>query len=114
MAGIDEQQAAGRRGAVGFDACGGAINRVAPTATAFVHRRALCSAQYSVPFEVGDGPAVIAAGQTWLDGWYSSMRPYGSGEAYQNYIDPALADWATAYYGANLPPPPAHQAGLGS
>jgi hypothetical protein len=102
VAGVDQRQAAGGRGAVAFDALGGAVNRVAPDATAFVHRGALCSVQYSVPFGVGDPAAVISSGQAWLDGWYTSLRPYVSGAAYQNYIDPALVNWADAYYGANL------------
>jgi FAD/FMN-containing dehydrogenase len=103
LAGLDGRRGDGGAGAVGFDAYGGAINRVAPDATAFVHRSALASAQYSVPFTPGTAPSVLAAGQTWLDGWYASMQPYVSPAAYQNYIDPSLADWAQAYYGSNLP-----------
>jgi hypothetical protein len=103
VAGIDSRRSQGAKGAVGFDAYGGAINRVAPSATAFVHRNALASAQYSVPFTPSDTSATLASGQQWLSQWYGTLRPYVSGQAYQNYIDPQLANWADAYYSANLP-----------
>ena len=35
--------------------------------------------------------------------FYVSLRPYMSGGAYVNYCDLDLADYATAYWGANLP-----------
>jgi hypothetical protein len=81
-------------GSVALTALGGAVNRVAPTATAFVHRRSRFLAQY---IETPGG----ATG--WLDGLHTAMRRYASGGAYQNYTDPQLTDWRTAYYGANAP-----------
>ena len=63
----------------------------------------MASVQYNVPFTPGTPPAELAASQAWLDSWYGSLQPYMDGQAYQNYIDPALRDWAHAYYGANLP-----------
>ena len=79
-------------GALLCDAYGGAINRVAPTATAFVHREQLFCIQY-----YGSGSTAAWINQAW-----SKMRPYVSGQAYQNYIDPSLKSWRTAYYGRNL------------
>ena len=38
--------------------------------------------------------------QAWRQSFWQSMRPYASGQAYQNYIDPALTNWRQAYYGA--------------
>jgi hypothetical protein len=31
----------------------------------------------------------------------TTMAPWSNGEAYQNYLDPDLEDWQSAYYGAN-------------
>ncbi len=102
VAGIDQRRQEGGMGAVGYDSYGGAVNRVAAADTAFVHRDAIASAQYNVSFTPGTSVASLAQAQTWLDGWYATLRPYVSGYAYQNYIDPRLADWAHAYYGTNL------------
>ena len=101
--GVERRQAQGAMGGVLFDSWGGAINRVAPSETAFVHRRAVASAQYiaMLPPTVGNG--AVRSARAWLDGWYQALRPYASGEAYQNYIDPTLPNWAHAYYGENLP-----------
>jgi FAD/FMN-containing dehydrogenase len=89
-------------GGIGFDAAGGAINRVPANATAFVHRNALFSAQYTANWSAGDPASVVSANHTWLNNLWQSVRPYASGSVYQNYIDPDLPNWQQAYYGSNL------------
>ena len=83
-------------GALLVDAYGGALNRVAPAATAFAHRHVLASIQY---FAAGDA----ASARSWIDASRAALAPATSGAAYVNYIDPHLANWQVAYYGRNLP-----------
>jgi FAD/FMN-containing dehydrogenase len=89
-------------GGIGMDSYGGALNSVAADATAFVHRNSLFSIQYTASWNAGDSADVVAANRTWLSQTWQAMRPYVSGEAYQNYIDPDLPNWQQAYYGSNL------------
>jgi len=106
LAGVEKFQRAGgapgASGGIAFDALGGAVNRVAPGATAFVHRNALFQAQYTTTWPLGSAAAAVARQHAWQQSFWQSMRPYASGQAYQNYIDPALANWRQAYYGANF------------
>ncbi len=88
--------------AVIMDLMGGAIARVAPDATAFVHRNALFSAQYYIQGAVGATDAEVATARGIVTGMRTAMSAFSSGECYQNYLDPDLADWQTAYYGANF------------
>ncbi len=88
---IERRQGQSGSGAILFDSYGGAINRKPPTATAFVHRNDLACIQY----------LSYNGGNAWLQATYASMRGHVSGMAYQNYIDPQLTSWRSAYYGKN-------------
>jgi len=105
LSGVESLQrvngAPGGAGGIALDALGGAVNRIAPGATAFVHRDALFQAQYTTTWPVGSASAGVARQHAWQQSFWQSMRPYVSGQAYQNYIDPALTNWRQAYYGAN-------------
>jgi FAD/FMN-containing dehydrogenase len=95
--------AQGGGGSIAFDALGGAVNRVHPAATAFVHRDALFLAQYYTSWQWPGTSSGVANQHRWLRSYYNSLHPHASGQAYQNYIDPDLTGWQHAYYGANYP-----------
>ncbi|HKJ35550.1 MAG TPA: FAD-binding oxidoreductase [Solirubrobacterales bacterium] len=80
-----------------LDAYGGAINEVAPDATAFVHRDQLFSIQYFTEFTPGNRRTATA----WVQDSRRTMRPDVSGQSYQNYIDARQKRWKRAYYGQN-------------
>ncbi|MFI1400148.1 FAD-binding oxidoreductase [Streptomyces sp. NPDC020681] len=88
--------AQGGGGSLVLTALGGAINRVDPLATAFVHRRSRMLAQYIAAWRPDTSGAPQRA---WLKDAHASMRRHASGAAYQNYVDPTLTDWRRAYYG---------------
>jgi len=74
-----------------------AINHVAPEASAFVHRSSL----YSIQMVAYWGNSKDAAASTnYIQRYWNAVRPYTTGEAYQNYIDRDVA--LRAYYGSNL------------
>jgi FAD/FMN-containing dehydrogenase len=101
---IDARQAGALlgRGSILMDPYGGAISRVPATATAFVHRDQLFSLQYVADLGPHPTGSRVAANTGWLDQLHAAMRPWVSGQSYQNYIDPGLAGWQAAYYGSNL------------
>jgi hypothetical protein len=78
-----------------LDAYGGAIGQVAPTATAFVHRKVRFSTQILSYAPLATARAQVSAARR-------RIAPFGNGQAYQNYSDPDLARPLQAYYGANL------------
>jgi FAD/FMN-containing dehydrogenase len=85
--------------AIQMDASGGAINRVPEEATAFIHRDDLFHCQYLAYWDGQDPSRVVDANLAWIGDFYADMRPFVSGFAYQNYIDPDLDSWEDAYYG---------------
>ncbi|WP_042445725.1 FAD-binding oxidoreductase [Azospirillum sp. B510] len=87
-----------------FFQVGGAINKVGPTDTAYVHRG------YDWLFSVEanwwrptDSVLLVEQALEWQQRFYDDVnRRTRAAGAFQNFPDPSLADWQQAYYGENL------------
>ncbi|WP_103341802.1 FAD-binding oxidoreductase [Amycolatopsis sp. CA-126428] len=89
------------RGIHGACLFGGRAGEVAPDATAFVHRSAEISLSFSAALPTSTPAAEDkAAAEAWAATGLGVLSKY-SGSTYQNFVDPRLADWRSAYYGAN-------------
>jgi FAD/FMN-containing dehydrogenase len=82
---------------ISIDALGGVVDDVGAGDTAFGHRGALTTVQYTATFD--SGPA--SAATSYVRGFRAAMTPsWGSG-AYVNYADASLKGYHGAYFGAN-------------
>jgi hypothetical protein len=77
-----------------FDSLRGQVAQIRTADTAFVHRDAIASVQ------IYSGSSASSAAVAEVQQALASL--VGTG-AYVNYLNPSQPDWATAYYGANLP-----------
>ena len=92
-----------RQAGVSFDVLGGAVADLAPGDTAFPYRRALAVVQYTVGWPIGQRQSEVRRDVRWLHAFRDTMSRDVGNAAYVNYVDPRLADWQQAYYGANYP-----------
>jgi hypothetical protein len=82
---------------ISIDALGGAVNDIQPSFTAFGHRGALTTVQYTATYDAGPATAATA----YVRGFRSAMTPSWGTGAYVNYADASLTDYMQAYFGAN-------------
>ena len=86
---------------------GGRVNEVSPETTAYVHREAdalleLNTGWPSIKAATGWPTPVPASIRSWMDELWELVYPHSTGQSYQNFPDPELGHWASAYYGQNL------------
>ncbi|GAA4339958.1 FAD-binding oxidoreductase [Streptomyces venetus] len=81
-----------------LDPLGGAVADVGVQQTAFPHRKAFATAQIYASATAASEAEVTRTVRDVVAG----LASLGFGGGYVNYIDPALPDWAQAYYGPNL------------
>lgn len=98
---VDQVQAAEAAGpkeaGISIDALGGKAGDLAPGDTAFVHRTALATVQYTATFP----PGTPKAADTYVRGFRAAMLPHWGNHAYVNYSDATIDDYRAAYFGAN-------------
>ena len=98
---LDRVQAAQGSGlteaGISLDSLGGAVDDLGPADTAFGHRGALATVQYTATYASGPaGPALH-----YVRAFRKAMTPSWGTGAYVNYADAAIADYQQAYFGDN-------------
>jgi FAD/FMN-containing dehydrogenase len=96
VAGLTVDLPIGQSRELDFSPMGGAYNRVAPDATAFVHRTDAFLLKHEASVATDDGPS-------WLARSWRTAHRHGTGRSYQNFADPELPVWSEAYHGSNGP-----------
>lgn len=81
---------------------GGAVNEMPASATAFVHRSSHWLSSIDIVWDAQTTDSGLQKSLEWQTDFYEAITPVAKGGAYQNFIDPSLKDWKTAYYGTNL------------
>lgn len=81
-----------------LDSLGGTVASLEPSTTAYPYRKAIASAQIYLKTDV---PAAGRA-TTQVSEVRDSLGALVGQTGYVNYIDPAMPNWASAYYGDNL------------
>jgi len=87
-----------KEGGISIDALGGAVGDLAPNATAFPHRTALATVQYTATFANGSDPAPFDA---YVRGFRGALTGSWGDGAYVNYADATLTDPAKSYFADN-------------
>ncbi|MCU1514909.1 MAG: hypothetical protein JWO10_1999, partial [Microbacteriaceae bacterium] len=87
-----------REGGISMDALGGAVATIAADATAFPHRAALMTVQYTATFPDGTDPAPLDA---YVRGFRTALSPKWGDGAYVNYADDSLTSPSVSYFAGN-------------
>ncbi len=82
---------------ISIDALGGRVRDLQPGDTAFVHREALATVQYTATFPPGSARDADA----YVHGFRDAMLPHWGDHAYVNYADRTITDYRAAYFGDN-------------
>ena len=96
------ESASGLARELDFMPWGGAYNRVAQDATAFVHREERFQLKHAVVLPPDAGLVDREAASREVARSWASVHPWGSGRVFQNFVDSELAPWSPAYHGPNL------------
>lgn len=84
-----------------FDSLGGAVADVGPGDTAFPWRHALATVQYTATWANADASVSPAPFDALVRNQRRALAPWLGTSAYVNYADPAITDYATAYWSTN-------------